>query len=696
MNPMKKLLIIFAILSSLLSDAQGPPTATYTPVSSRYNWLGGYFRGLGIPVGCDTSTALLTGQWRGAGQIYWDSCAHRLYLWDQYFRLISAGSGSLTANGITTSGDTTILGDSIDRYTYIQVKSSFINNSPWSAIRLGNRPVAQSLNGIVPAHPLMLTYTPTPFSIEGLFGDQWGDIDSVFYGGRFSTICRVLRDSVNSLFGAGKRRERLAGGGGEFVFQYFPPRDTMDIVVGRDGQSGNTVTGQFDMGHSYGYNVNVIPDPTMPGFPLSNIRATNDLIRVIDNTRRKKMTGAGMSGFTSMYKSYQAAINMSTYPAANYWSKMVGYTAYGDVYPFISGATKAYTHTVAMVDTAAGFWAEPQYRYTNTVRNGFGYVALGDSDYNHFKGFVTIGGPLPTRQNLGQAFTRRLFVTGDIESSGNNYSFVSQAYGMSINIPIAIGTSADLNFTQKDSSLVGTVGAYLIPANRALRGMYIRSEIFNGATMDNNSTGAFVQIETGVNHAFATRWWRNGGMVVNRVSGVTDVYRLYKKFVLNGGALLSASAGDTVTIKNLITQTYDPATYKHLIVDALGNTYQMDLKALSEGTYVPTITNGSNVSSSSNISVRYRIQGSQVFVVGTISVTATASAANTVVSLSLPSAGASNFTASTDASGPVTEAGGLGGVCTADASGDLLVLTYTSGSTSARSISFSIAYDILP
>lgn len=117
---------------------------------------------------------------------------------------------------------------------------------------------------------------------------------------------------------------------------------------------------------------------------------------------------------------------------------------------------------------------------------------------------------------------------------------------------------------------------------------------------------------------------------------------------------------------------------------------------LLQGTYVPTITNTTNVSSSSNISVRYRIQGSQVIIIGTISVTATVATANTVVSISLPSGATSNFTSSTDAAGIVGEAGGFSGLCTADVAGDLLVLTYTSGSALARSVSFSLAYDILP
>jgi hypothetical protein len=534
--------------------------------------------------------------------------------------------GGIRRNGLTAIGDTTMLGDSLDRYTYIQVLASQKEGSRYNQLRLGNKPVAQSLNGIINYPIYKSAYGPAIFYVERLFSTADGDVDSSFYDASAIFLTRTLRDSLDAEFGVGKRSEYLSNGGIYALNQYFPPRDTMIWRIGRDGQSGGTVFGQFDVGHTYGYKFNAISATDLPDFPISNIRSSIDLVRNIDNTRKKQMTGVGFTGFNSMYKSYQHAITMATFPSGSYWERMIDYTAYGDAYPLISGSTKAYTLGVAEVKQAIGFYSRPHYLYTNTVRDGYGFVARGDSDYNHLA-FLNIGpySTLPSRATNGNlSFTRRLYVNGDMESTGNSYAFVSVFMGGSVSIPIGIGTEAGINFLQRDSAgITGTLGSYLVPSNRALRGMYLRSEIFNGATMDNNSTGAFVQIETGVNHAFATRWWRNGGMVVNRVAAVSDVYRLYKKFVLNGGSIFSLNATDTVSIKNMPQGWVDSVRFKPLYRDVLsanGDLYQG---------YHPEIP----ITSLNGLTA-----GSQIFVASTAGVNFTINSSGSTHTFSLPDA----------------------------------------------------------
>lgn len=478
--------------------------------------------------------------------------------------------GGNTSNGVRAVGDTIQLGGSIDKATHIQLSNQQTAGSLYTYLHLANRPSAEALIQEVSEYPTVSIYNPTTLAAEALYEESENDTAYLHYGGRFVSLVRNNFDSTSTRFAAANKYILLPSNGFEGVYQINPPRDTVNWRVGRDGQSANVMHSQWDLGQTWGYNINVVPESGIPDFPLTTNLSSIDLIRNIDNTRRKKMTGAGVSGYTSRYKSYQSSINTATDEVGNYWSKIVGFTGYGDVYPTISGATKAKTLAVATVDTAAAFWAMPQYRYTNTVKNGFGYVAMGDSDYNHYNGFVTIGGNLPTRQNSGQAFTRRLFVTGDIEATGYNYSFVSQAYGMTVSIPIAIGTEAGISFGQKDTAVaVGNVGTYLVPSDRAARGLYIRSEMFNGATMDNNSTGGFVQIETGVNHANVTRWHRNGNMAIGH-SAATNVYRLYKKLTVNGSTALL----DTLTIKNVVQQGADSVLYKPAVFDSDGNLYK--------------------------------------------------------------------------------------------------------------------------
>jgi hypothetical protein len=96
---MKTRLLILFILAYVSAYAQ-PPTGSYTLINQRYNWLGGYFRGLGIPVGCDTSSAFLSGQWRGAGAVYYDSCDAKFYIWNQYWREVQ-GSGGGGSGGLS-------------------------------------------------------------------------------------------------------------------------------------------------------------------------------------------------------------------------------------------------------------------------------------------------------------------------------------------------------------------------------------------------------------------------------------------------------------------------------------------------------------------------------------------------------------------------------------------------------------------
>lgn len=111
------------------------------------------------------------------------------------------------------------------------------------------------------------------------------------------------------------------------------------------------------------------------------------------------------------------------------------------------------------------------------------------------------------------------------------------------------------------------------------------------------------------------------------------------------------------------------------------------------GAWTPAITNNSNIASSSNISGFYLRVGSVIFFWGSISVTATVSGASTTFSLSLPVA--SNFGATSDATGIAVESLGVGGTMIADTAGDLLFCQYLSGSTSARAISFSGSYQVI-
>lgn len=128
---MKKLLIILLLFVSGHAISQGPPTGSYTNIAQRYNWLAGYFRALGLPVGCDT--AFTTGQWRGAGAVYFDSCDVKLYVWTGIYwkeqggsgiGAIYSGYGTFKVNDSTLRADTTVGVGLISWPRYSKLKDS--------------------------------------------------------------------------------------------------------------------------------------------------------------------------------------------------------------------------------------------------------------------------------------------------------------------------------------------------------------------------------------------------------------------------------------------------------------------------------------------------------------------------------------------------------------------------------------------
>lgn len=116
---------------------------------------------------------------------------------------------------------------------------------------------------------------------------------------------------------------------------------------------------------------------------------------------------------------------------------------------------------------------------------------------------------------------------------------------------------------------------------------------------------------------------------------------------------------------------------------------------VASGTSTPTITSGANVASTATPTGRYIRIGNQVSFSGTVSVTPTLTATTTVVEISLPVA--SNFAATSDASGSGTAVGTsifpisiVGSVAN-----DRLVVTFTSSGTGAHVVTFNTIYTVI-
>lgn len=124
--------------------------------------------------------------------------------------------------------------------------------------------------------------------------------------------------------------------------------------------------------------------------------------------------------------------------------------------------------------------------------------------------------------------------------------------------------------------------------------------------------------------------------------------------------------------------------------------YTTDIPTNASGTFTSTITNGTNVTSSTFISASYVRVGNTVTVAIQLQVTATANSAATSIDLSLPVASA--FTTITQARGTVTENNGGAGQVLSNDTDDRLTASYISGPASAgvgKVVNVTLQYDVL-
>jgi hypothetical protein len=118
------------------------------------------------------------------------------------------------------------------------------------------------------------------------------------------------------------------------------------------------------------------------------------------------------------------------------------------------------------------------------------------------------------------------------------------------------------------------------------------------------------------------------------------------------------------------------------------------------GTYTPTLTNTTNVSSSTAFVCQYMRVGNVVTVSGRVDITPTAISTTTILQLTVPVA--SNFTSSENArgtsslaSGTAAETGNGCGAVYSESSSQLVNLRHASTTTGSRSHSFTFTYRIL-
>jgi len=113
--------------------------------------------------------------------------------------------------------------------------------------------------------------------------------------------------------------------------------------------------------------------------------------------------------------------------------------------------------------------------------------------------------------------------------------------------------------------------------------------------------------------------------------------------------------------------------------------------ALASGTYTPTLTNGTNISSNLAYLLQYLRVGNVVTVSGRVDVTPTSAGAG-LLYISLPIA--SNMTSSAQAAGTCST-GTVSGAIYGDEANDRLVLSATFANNSAQGVHFQATYLIV-
>lgn len=136
-----------------------------------------------------------------------------------------------------------------------------------------------------------------------------------------------------------------------------------------------------------------------------------------------------------------------------------------------------------------------------------------------------------------------------------------------------------------------------------------------------------------------------------------------------------------------------PADGDVLVWESVNKRWETSTYNGSNGTFTPTITNGTNVASSTARLCRMIMMGNIVFCSGHVTIDPTAAAqTDWYMSLPIPS----NFTSAYDASGSFTSLSGTGitGIIFADTANDRLKFDGAAALTAAQDVGFSAAYTI--
>lgn len=294
-------------------------------------------------------------------------------------------------NGVKKNGDTLKWGGLLTENTQIQVVNKKYSG-PFRYISISNSDSANDYYysglGTSPGDTI---YDRANIYVSRGFGDS--ATAQRQYGGAAQFQTRNTFNTTNKAFMSSSTPYFWSYGGAYGISQYFPP-DTSFVRSSPYGATGSAFAGDFGIGQSSKYRIDVVSSPNIPYYPLAVYRSGVDYARSSDAFKRE-VYGNGMVNFVADWRSQQGAINSGTTEYGSYIQRHIGFLGYGTIIPHTSSPSKAKTLAVSKVDTFAHFWARPAYTNFNEVANGYGYVQEGTLDYNWMQGFSKFGGTMP-------------------------------------------------------------------------------------------------------------------------------------------------------------------------------------------------------------------------------------------------------------------------------------------------------------
>lgn len=333
---------------------------------------------------------------------------------------ISGGTATnlVARNGLTKSNDTLYLGGDLTKWTWIKTYS---NRSETPAAPLENALVLG--NEIIPdsSNYWWLSAndgTTNIYDKSNIYLSRtYKAVDTVYknYGGNISATTFTNYDQIQPRYKNIATPIILPYGNMSANHVVHTP-DTAYMQTSPYGHSAN-IGADFRIGANRPYRVTIFSQSNISGpYPMTVYRGGIDLAHRSSAVKRESY-GNGYVSYVSDFRNHQATVNAGSTELGSYVSKIGGFYAFGNLAPFTASPSKAKTLAVSTADTVYGFWAAPQYTDLNETKNGYGYIAQGTQDDNHFAGRFRLGGSLP----LHATVMRRFHNTGTSEFNDSVY-----------------------------------------------------------------------------------------------------------------------------------------------------------------------------------------------------------------------------------------------------------------------------------